>query len=105
VRDELASALTGQAVADVELLTSELVSNAIQHARTDGDGTIRLDIGLTPEAIHVCVVDGGTGFDPIQILQDPHPDEGGWGLFLVEELSDRWGIDDQPHGVWFEFDR
>ena len=47
-------------------------------------------------------VDRGPGFSPPNI--DPDPEKaGGWGLWLVEQVADRWGI----HGtggtcVWFE---
>jgi hypothetical protein len=39
----------------------------------------------------------------------PAPDPtrpSGWGLYLVAELADRWGVDsDETTLVWFEFDR
>ena len=105
VRDRLVGDLPPQAVADVELLTSELVSNAVRHATTTGD-TIGLNIAIGPQTIRVAVIDGGAGFDSTKFDRRPGPpDEGGWGLFLVEEMSDRWGIDKDPHGVWFEIDR
>ena len=104
VRDQLSNSLPGQAVAEIELLTSELVSNAVRHSRTDGDGTIGLHIGVGSGTIRISVVDGGAGFEPAERVRDPN-DEGGWGLFLVEEISDRWGIEKDPHRVWFEIDR
>ena len=42
-------------------------------------------------------------------MSEPAPDPSrpsGWGLYLVRELSDRWGIDhDGETRVWFELDR
>ena len=39
----------------------------------------------------------------------PSPDPArpsGWGLYLVAELADRWGVDsDERTLVWFELDR
>jgi len=32
----------------------------------------------------------------------PKTDVGGWGLHLVESLSDRWGVHDGSTHVWFE---
>ncbi|MGZ8599596.1 MAG: ATP-binding protein [Actinomycetota bacterium] len=104
VRSRLAGILPTQAVADVELLTSELVSNAVRHALLNGNGTIGLSIESESATVRISVVDSGEGFDPTKRARDPGPDEGGWGLFLVEEMSDRWGIDESPHGVWFEID-
>ena len=105
VRDRLVEDLPPQVVADVELLTSELVSNAVRHATMGAADTIGLNIAIGPQTIRVAVIDGGAGFDSTKLDRSPGPDEGGWGLFLVEEMSDRWGIDKDPHGVWFEIDR
>jgi hypothetical protein len=50
------------------------------------------------------VHDPGNGFE----LKAPSDDPlraSGWGLVLVEELADRWGIDHDPRTrVWFEMD-
>ena len=105
LRDRLVRDLPPQVVADIELLTSELVSNAVRHATMDASDTIRLNIAIGPQTIRVAVMDGGAGFDSAKLDPSPGPDEGGWGLFLVEEMSHRWGIDKDPHGVWFEIDR
>jgi len=54
----------------------------------------------------VSVADTGRGFDVEKILPTAVDVPGGWGLFLVEALADRWGIDvSLPHRVWFEIDR
>ena len=105
VRGRLAQEVPPHVVADIELLTSELVSNAVRHATMDASDTIGLNIAIGPQTIRVTVIDGGTGFDSTKLDPSPGPDEGGWGLFLVEQMSDRWGIDEDPHGVWFEIDR
>lgn len=80
-----------QTVAEAELLTSELVSNAVRHAGADGNGAIRLKIAVGPQTVHVSVVDGGAGFDSTDVARSPRSDEAGWGLFIVEEISDQWG--------------
>ena len=105
MRDRLGKILPLQSVADIELLTSELVSNAVRHAHRDGDGTISLNIDVGPRTIRVSVVDGGAGFNATNLLRSPRADEGGWGLFIVGEMSDHWGIDRDPHSVWFEIHR
>jgi hypothetical protein len=54
--------------------------------------------------LHVEVRDDGSGLVPSR--HNPSPD-GHWGLQIVDELSDRWGV--EPDGgdtrVWFEIDR
>lgn len=80
------------------------MSNAVRHARVDAKGTLGLGIEIGSRIVRVVVVDGGPGFDSTTIVRSPRAEEGGWGLFLVEELSDRWGIAKSPHRVWFEID-
>ena len=80
------------------------MSNAVRHARVDGNGTLGLNIEIGSRVVRVEVVDGGPGFDSTKIVRSPGADEGGWGLFLVEEMSDRWGNAKSPHRVWFEID-
>jgi anti-sigma regulatory factor (Ser/Thr protein kinase) len=104
VRGRLAEALAPSKLWDVELLTSELVSNAVQHVGTgEGEAAIGLEIDIRPHAIRVSVTDEGGGFIPMQ--REPDQEIGGWGLSLVETVSDRWGIQDRPFTVWFEIDR
>ena len=52
------------------------------------------------------VTDEGPGFDPAD-TGTPGTDENGWGLFLVERLADRWGVNhnDEITRVWFELRR
>jgi len=57
------------------------------------------------DLVRCCVSDPGPGFEPAE--REPDDDPGaGWGLFLVEQLSDRWGVDlNAGTSVWFEIDR
>jgi anti-sigma regulatory factor (Ser/Thr protein kinase) len=48
VRDRFTHALSRHAIADLELVVSELVSNAVEHGR----GTIRLDVDLDGHDLH-----------------------------------------------------
>ena len=39
------------------------------------------------------VTDNGPGFDPEVVRRDSiNAGSGGWGLWLVERLTDRWGV-------------
>lgn len=80
----------------VELLVSELVTNAVRHAR----GDIEVRIGPIRDRIRVGIGDASTTRPAVR---DPNL-EGGHGLRLVESLADRWGVDHRPAGktVWFE---
>ena len=95
--------------ADAELLVSELVTNALVHARSDtaltlavADGT--LEVGVTdrtpgdPRHRH-------EGEDAGAVPADWSA-EGGRGLRLVEVVADEWGVAQLPEGkqVWFRLD-
>ncbi|MGW4892682.1 ATP-binding protein [Kitasatospora sp. NPDC004240] len=84
-----------------ELLTSELVSNAVRHA---GGRTIGLQITRRPGWLRIEVRDSSRSL-PCMIMADPLPvNERGRGLVVVDDLADRWGADLLPRGkgVWFE---
>jgi anti-sigma regulatory factor (Ser/Thr protein kinase) len=106
VRDRLGGVLEPKKLAEAELLTSELVTNAVRYAQVNDEAMIEIDFEVEAATVRVRVVDAGPGFDFGKILRTSPGEPGGWGLFLVEALADRWGIDPpSPHCVWFEIDR
>ena len=103
--DDLAGELSDGRMRDVRLLVSELVTNAVRHANLDSGDAIDLVIELADHALRVEVHDPGGGFVPRAPTPDPLRPSG-WGLYLVAELADRWGVDsDETTLVWFELDR
>jgi len=80
---------------DLALIISELVTNAIRHAHLGPDDEIEIVSDFRGDGVRVTVRDGGPGF-----LRGARSSEGGWGLEIVEELSDAWGI--EKGAVWFE---
>jgi anti-sigma regulatory factor (Ser/Thr protein kinase) len=100
--DRFGAALDPQVVPDVRLLVSELVSNAVKYGR---DGQVRLILqSEDPHHVHVEVVDQGVGFVPAA-RDRPRTEPGGWGLHMVEALTERWGVREGSTHVWFEIDR
>ena len=86
---------------DVMLLVSELVTNAVRHARGD-QFEVRLEV--RPDALRLEVHDEGSGFHPK--IQPSDDGTGGYGLYIVERLADRWGVERDAGGViWLEVDR
>jgi len=83
---------------DCELLTSELVTNAVLHARSES----RLRIERRGDNVWVAVHDASPtaprvrDYGPAAVT--------GRGLMLVDRLSRRWGSENDAHGkhVWFE---
>jgi anti-sigma regulatory factor (Ser/Thr protein kinase) len=82
------------------LLTSELVTNAIRHART------RFAVEVAPASgggIRVSVTDASPA-QPRVVVALPEA-QSGRGLFFVDQYADDWGVDATPDGgkrVWFE---
>lgn len=87
-----------------ELVVTEVVSNAVRHAGQPGDD-IRL--AITPKDSYMCVqvTDSGPGLVPRPGALEAD-DNGGFGLFIVEQLTRRWGVtrEDSQTRVWFELD-
>jgi anti-sigma regulatory factor (Ser/Thr protein kinase) len=86
----------------VELLTSELVTNAVRHGASDQHESILVSAHQRDGTVRVEVCDEGDGFaqrgDPGDLMEP-----GGHGLLLVDALSSRWGaIPGEPSCVWFE---
>jgi anti-sigma regulatory factor (Ser/Thr protein kinase) len=83
---------------DIELMISELVTNAVAHAGT----TLALRIEASDNMVRVQVTDRQPGsVGPLE----PGPTEPrGRGLQIVNALADRWGVEPAPDGgktVWF----
>ena len=91
-------------MADVRLLVSELVTNSVRHADMEPPAAVSVDVSLDASKIHVEVCDSGPGFEPRK-RRTGQSKAGGWGLFLVERLADRWGVvRNTITRVWFEID-
>ncbi len=100
--EQLADHVDPALVPDVKLLVSELITNSVKYG---GDGEITLIVRTeNPRRLRVEVVDQGAGFVPVA-RNRPATEVGGWGLHLVQTLSDRWGVYEGSTHVWFELDR
>jgi anti-sigma regulatory factor (Ser/Thr protein kinase) len=89
---------------DVRLLVSELVTNSVQHAQVAAEDSIVLVVAITDATVRVEVRDDGPGFKP-PAAPPPEDADAGWGLFLVGQLADSWGVSEEEKGVWFEIGR
>ena len=95
-----------QVVDDLELLVSELIANSVRHCDpVEPPHDIRLRADADGDSIRVEVADAGRGFT--HVLREPDPMQtGGRGLYMVDVLADRWGIESDPCTcVWFELSR
>jgi anti-sigma regulatory factor (Ser/Thr protein kinase) len=92
----------------VELVVSELVTNAVRHGPGE---TISLRLVAQPDGgITGEVVDQGDGHAAIgeqDVTTDDLNDElaeGGRGLLIVDRLATDWGVEPGSTHVWFHFD-
>ncbi len=98
-RDFLVGAGAGERCQQVgELLVSELVTNAIMHARS----TARLSVSVLGGTARIEVSDDGPGQPHLRAQPG---EDGGYGLWLVDWLAQAWGIDTSGGGLgktlWF----
>lgn len=85
--------------AAVQLL-SEAFGNSVAHSRSR---EVRVDVRLEDGVFRAEVTDGGAGSDPAVGAADGMQ-EGGRGLFILEQLAKDWGWERLPGGelrLWF----
>ena len=80
------------------LLTSELVTNVVRHARSN----LRLEVSLRAMTLRIAATDEFQA--PPQLRPMNISSEGGRGLALINSLAKRWGVTPNERGktVWFE---
>jgi anti-sigma regulatory factor (Ser/Thr protein kinase) len=88
----------GEYADDAEAITSELVTNAIQHACAGGTETVGIALVRirNPEAVTVVVTDSSPE-GPVK-HESSDGSEQGRGLLIVNELSVRWGWNTEDGG-------
>jgi anti-sigma regulatory factor (Ser/Thr protein kinase) len=97
-RDRLDAACPADTVTTVALLVTELVTNAILHARTP----LHLTVEIRSGRVRIAVEDESADrpalrhYDPDAVT--------GRGLALVQQLASSWGVEPTPSGksVWCE---
>ena len=84
-------ALVEAARTKLNLVVTELVTNAVRHARPCAHDPIGLLVTRLGGEVRVAVHDRGRGFSPGEV--DVDCKEGGLGLMIVDSLSTAWGVD------------
>jgi anti-sigma regulatory factor (Ser/Thr protein kinase) len=97
-------ALDSASLQVLQLLTSELVANSARHAGLHTEEPIGLQVRAKHDCIRVEVIDRGRQFEPRVPLAKSALDTSGWGLFIINQMADRWGVIHRPprRHVWFE---
>lgn len=102
---ELEGRLPEAVLETTQILVSELVTNSIRHANLNPQDEIGLSVKVSSEILRAEVCDPGPPFEVPSKKQQPGIEEtSGRGLYLVEELAERWGVERRSDEkcVWFE---
>ena len=88
----------------IRLLITELITNAVRHALAPA---VEMTVTVSERDVHVEVANPGGDFEAAP--SGPEDSDSGWGLFLVDRLSERWGVAQDSGSVyqrvWFELAR
>ena len=85
----LSPQVADQVLDDAQLLVSELVTNSVRHAQLAAGATVRVSVEICDGLVRLEVEDPG---DVVIGAVAPNREHGGgFGLFLVEALAQRWG--------------
>jgi anti-sigma regulatory factor (Ser/Thr protein kinase) len=89
---------------DLRLLVTEVVGNAVRHGHRSGPEPVELQVSVDPgSSVRIEIADHGPGFTPH--VEHGREEGGGWGLFLLDRVADRWGVHANGGArVWFELD-
>jgi anti-sigma regulatory factor (Ser/Thr protein kinase) len=98
VEDLQARGVSTSTIDESEIVVSELVSNAIRHARPLGDGNLRVHWKVKAGVVEVEVSDGGGETAPRAAPRTVWA-ASGRGLRIVRSLAHEWGVAEDRHGI------
>jgi anti-sigma regulatory factor (Ser/Thr protein kinase) len=85
------------AVDDARIVVSELLGNALRHARPIPNAGLVLTLEVEPDAVRLSVSDGGSATLPT-LLHPPALASSGRGLTIVRTLTREWGVREGANG-------
>lgn len=85
-------------VDDAVLVVSELVTNAVRHG---GGRPVGFRVKRSSRELRIEVTDGNP--TPAQVCSAVRTEENGRGLFLVEAVTDSWGVSADGMTTWGVF--
>ncbi|MFZ1153902.1 MAG: ATP-binding protein [Solirubrobacteraceae bacterium] len=87
---------------DLSLCVSELVTKSVQHAQPASDDEIELVVSRHHELVRAEVMEHRPD---VVVTQPAAMDGGDWGMFIVDRVADRWGVDRSMGTLlWCEID-
>jgi anti-sigma regulatory factor (Ser/Thr protein kinase) len=99
----LAGELDDERLAELRLLTTEVVTNSVRHGKVGSDGWVSSTVSVEPDRVRVEVRDSARVRGMPRRRTPDYEDGGGFGLFLLDQVAARWGVE-RGSGlcVWFE---
>ncbi len=91
VLSHLEGKITQTTASDVALTVSELVTNSVLHADVGPHESLTVELIMLDDRVRISVIDPGSHLEP-RIRPPDHERSGGFGLFIVDELSEAWGV-------------
>ncbi len=89
--------MSQQTIDDARMVASELVGNALRHARPLPQGQLLLGLEIDGESVRIFVNDGGSATLPT-LISTPLLSLGGRGLSIVRTLTRDWGVQETRNG-------
>ena len=88
----------------VLLLLTELVINTVRHGGASSGLPVEVVVARSPRGLRVAVTYPGAGFEWRDRERTAVCEASGYGLFLVDRMASRWGIEREQSSatVWFE---
>jgi anti-sigma regulatory factor (Ser/Thr protein kinase) len=103
VAEFLTGSVSDERLYDLQLLASEVVTNAVRHGGARHGEQVDLRIALEAERVRLEVRDPGPGFHDVEPALPGSEEGGGYGLYLVDLYSDDWGVTgSEGTCVWLE---
>jgi anti-sigma regulatory factor (Ser/Thr protein kinase) len=108
IRSRLGPLLSEEEAFELELLVTELVTNAVRHGGMGEGRRVGLVMRVAGDSLRLEVRDSGPGF---KAADRPHPRDfeqggGGFGLVLLDRFARRWGVDRSGGArVWADIPR
>jgi anti-sigma regulatory factor (Ser/Thr protein kinase) len=84
--------LPAERVEEARVVLSELVGNAVRHARPLADGTLQISWCLDGGRLRLSVTDGGSAGRPHTVHASPSA-VSGRGMVIVDSLAQSWWVD------------
>lgn len=95
VTSRLRGRLEPEALENLRLLVSELVTNSIRHGKLREGDFVALKVSVKDRSARVEVTDSGKPFEP-RVTSPTLDRDSRWGLYLVSTISNRWGLRRSP---------